>query len=91
MSRDLARARAGANASACVDLHVHVHLDSRSIYNVHRSIHVHVLVALERFHESGYTPSAMIRKHCTNVLLLLILTQKGVVDQDTVADVAAGR
>ena len=33
-----------------------------------------VYTCTERFHERGYTPSAMIRKHCINVLLLLIVT-----------------
>ena len=36
-------------------------------------------VDLERFHERADTPSAMFRKYGANLILLLILTKKGVV------------
>ena len=61
--------------------------DGQSL-NEYRLLMRHVLyvvdltVRVERFHERGYTPSVMIRKYCTNVLLLLFLTKKDVVDHN---------
>ena len=45
-------------------------------------LNIDLQVDLERFHERGYTPSAMIRKYCNNRFRLPIVTRKGVVDHD---------
>ena len=39
-------------------------------------------ITLERFHERGYTPSAMVRKYCNNLFRLPIVTRKGVFDHN---------